>query len=194
MKNQTTASAALTTPELVNGVDVALIRSAIAGITQDPKQAATNWRVSTTWVGGTRSDTRVTSYGIAGQDVRKDFTLKVDEPLELGGTNRYANPQEYLLASLNACLVVGYVAACSIEGIEIQDLRVEADGDIDLRGFLGLDASVSPGYDKIRYTVYLKARATPVQLEKVHDFVCRTSPNRFNVAQPIRLETRLVLG
>jgi hypothetical protein len=42
--------------------------------------------------------------------------------------------------------------------------------------------------------VHLKAKATPAQLERVHDVVCRTSPNRFTIAQPIRLETRLVLG
>ncbi len=53
---------------------------------------------------------------------------------------------------------------------------------------------MTPGYDSLRYTVYLKAKATPAQLEKVHDFVCRTSPNRFNVSHPIRLETRLVVA
>jgi len=194
MKNQTTASPVRTTSNLVNGLDVDLIRSAINGITTDPAQAATNWRVSTRWMGGARSDTRVTSFGIGGQNVSKDFTLEVDEPLELAGTNRYANPQEYLLTALNACMVVGYVAGCALEGIEVEDLRIEAEGDIDLRSFLGLDASIKPGYDEIRYTVYLKAQATPAQLEKVHDVVCRTSPNRFTIAQPVSLETRLVLG
>ena len=196
MKNHTIASPprTRTTTHFVNGVDTELLRSAVADITADPSKAATNWRVSTRWVGGTRSDTQVTGYSIGGQDVPKDFTLKVDEPLELGGTNRHANPQEYLLAAMNACMVVGYVAGCALEGIEIEDLRIEAEGDIDLRGFLGLDAAIKPGYDEIRYTVHLRAKATPDQLERVHDAVCRTSPNRFNVANPIRLQTRLVLS
>ena len=194
MKNQTIASPTRPDSQLVNGLDVALLRAAAGEISQDSRKAATNWRVSTHWMGGTRSDTRVTSFSIGGQVVPKDFTLAVDEPLELCGTNQYANPQEYLLAALNACLIVGYVAGCSLEGIEVEDLRIETDGDIDLRGFLGLDPSIAPGYEQIRYTVHLKAQATPAQLEKVHDFVCRTSPNRFNLAQPVRLETRLVLG
>lgn len=194
MKNQTMTSPTPITSNLVNGIDVERLRSAIAGIRADPKQGATHWHVSTRWMGGARSDTRVESYRIGGQEVRKDFTLEVDEPLELCGTNRHANPQEYLLAALNACMTVGYVAACALEGIVIEDLRIESEGDIDLRGFLGIDASVRPGYDEICYTVHLKAKASPAQLEKVHDVVCRTSPNRFNIAQPIRLETRLVLG
>lgn len=194
MKNSTITSSAHTHSNSVNGLDVGRLRASISEIAADPKKGATQWRVSTRWKGGTRSDTHVTSYRIGGAEVRKDFTLQVDEPLEIGGTNLHANPQEYLLAALNACMTVGYVAACALEGIVIEDLRIESEGDIDLRGFLGIDAAVKPGYDEIRYTVHLKAKATPAQLERVHDVVCRTSPNRFTVAQPIRLETRLVLG
>jgi uncharacterized OsmC-like protein len=194
MKNPTIASPARNNTNLVNGLDVDRLRASITDIAADPKKGATQWRVSTRWMGGTRSDTHVTSYRIGGQEVRKDFTLQADEPLEIGGTNLHANPQEYLLAALNACMTVGYVAACALEGIVIEGLRIESEGDIDLRGFLGIDASVKPGYDEIRYTVHLKAKATPAQLERVHDVVCRTSPNRFTIAHPIRLETRLVLG
>src|SRR5262245_9854153 len=118
MKNQTINSPARTsTPNVVNGVNVDLLRAAAADITADAKKGATNWRVSTRGKGGTRSDTHVTSYEIGGQEVPKDFTLSVDEPLELCGTNRFANPQEYLLAALNSCMVVGYVAGCALEGI-----------------------------------------------------------------------------
>jgi hypothetical protein len=91
-------------------------------------------------------------------------------------------------------MAVGYVAACSLEGIQVEELRIEAKGDIDLRGFLGLDASVSPGFDELEYTVYIKAQASPAQIEKVHDFVCRTAPIRFSLSQPVRFQTRLVVG
>jgi len=179
---------------LLNGLDADFLRATIGAVAAEPALAKTRWRVTTHWTGGTRSDTLVESYEIGGREIAKDFTIRIDEPLELGGTNRHANPQEVLLASLNACMTVGYVAACTLEGIELEALRIETSGDIDLRGFLGLDPSVKPGYDALRYTVYLTAKASPAQLEKVHDFVCRTSPNRFNLAQPIRLETRLVVA
>jgi uncharacterized OsmC-like protein len=194
MKNQTITTPAPANTNSLNCIDVAYLRSTIAAVAADPQKGATRWRVSTQWRGGMRSDTRVSSYEIGGKEVKKDFTLRIDEPLELAGTNQFANPQEYLLAALNACMTVGYAAACSLEGIEIDELRIETAGEIDLRGFLGLDATVDPGYDGIEYTVYIKAQATAAQLEKVHDFVCRTSPNRFNLSQPIHLETRLVVS
>ena len=178
--------------DVVNGIDIAALKRTAAEIASDPAQGKTNWRVSTWWKGGTRSDTRVTSCAVGKAVVKKDFTISIDEPVELCGTNQFPNPQEYLLAALNACMMVGYTAAFALEGITLRELRIESGGDIDLRGFLGLDPAVKPGYDRIQYTVYVKSDGTPAQLERIHDTVCRTSPNRFNLSQPIRLDARLV--
>ncbi len=124
--------------QIVNGIDTDALRAVIETVKQDPAHAATHWQVATHWRGGTRSDTKVTECTLGGNKVAKDFTIRIDEPLQFGGTNQYANPQEYLLASLNACMIVGYSALCALEGIELSELRIETEGDIDLRGFLGL--------------------------------------------------------
>jgi hypothetical protein len=183
----------MTEPMTLNGINTDALRDAIDAVTQDPSHGKTHWEVTTHWRGGTRSDTRVTSYGIGGQRVPKDFTIRVDEPLELCGTNEFANPQEHLLAALNACMIVGYCACCSLEGIELEELRIETEGDIDLRGFLGIDPTVSPGYDQLRYTVHIRGSGTPEQLEKIHRTVMATSPNYFNMANAIPLKSRLVV-
>jgi hypothetical protein len=185
-------TAATSSRRSLNGLDLVQLKQTADAVAADPKNGSTSWKVSTSWKGGTRSDTRVTSFALAGREIPKDFTIAVDEPLELCGTNRFANPQEYLLAALNACMVVGYVANCALEGITLRELRIETSGDIDLRGFLGLDPSVKPGYDSLRYTAYVKSDASPMQMERIHDVVCRTSPNRFNLSQPVRLDARLV--
>ena len=181
-------------PTRVNGIDVDALKSTAAAIQADPKKGLTRWGVRTRWTGGTRSETRVTSAEIGGQRIDRNFTIGVDEPLQLLGTDEFANSHEYLMAALNGCLTVGYVAACALEGIVLHELSIETSGKIDLRGFLGLDDSVQPGHDEIEYTVHVKADATPAQIERVHDIVCRTSPDRFNLAQPVRLRSRLVMG
>ena len=79
------------------------------------------------------------------------FSIDIDEPCELGGSNRFANPQEHLLAALNACMMVGYVAQCAVRGITLKRLEIETDGEIDLRGFLGIDPAAPPGYEKLSY-------------------------------------------
>src|SRR6476661_1649576 len=88
--------------------------------------------------------------------VPREFSIDIDEPYELGGSNRSANPQEHLLAALNACMMVGYAAQCAVRGITLEKLEIETHGEIDLRGFLGIDAAVPPGYDNLSYVVRIK--------------------------------------
>lgn len=178
---------------VINGIDTDALKGLIGQVAEDPESGSTHWRVTSSWRGGTRSDAHVSGYSIGKHYVKKNFTIQADEPLELGGTNQFANPQEYLLAALNACVMVGYAAGCAMEGIELEDLRIETEGEIDLRGFFGLDPSVKPGYDEIRYTVHIKGKGTREQFQKVHETVSTTSPNRFNIANPIRLRSELVV-
>jgi len=178
---------------LLNGIDTRFVRNTIAALEADPAKAASTWRVATYWKGGTRSDTRVTSYDVGGQRIDKDFTLQIDEPLELGGTNQFANPQEYLLGAMNACITVQYAVVAALFGVELEELWIETRGDIDLRGFLGIDRSVPPGYESIHYKVHMKADAPAEKLQKVHEFVGETSPNRYNIAHAIPLECELVI-
>jgi uncharacterized OsmC-like protein len=190
MKANQTASASQ--KALPNGIDVEKLTQAVDAIATDAKKGMTSWGVTTSWKGGTRSDSRVTAFSIGGETVKKDFTIPVDEPVELCGENKFPNPQEYLLAALNACMVVGYAAGAALEGVNLRELRIQTSGNIDLRGFLGLDPAVKPGYESIKYTVYIKSDGSPEQIERIHDRVSRTSPNRFNLAQPIRLDGRVV--
>lgn len=182
------------TTSVVNGFNTGDVKDLIGRVANDADQGQTNWRVSTSWKGGAKTETRVKGYTIGHQNVEKDFVIYTDEPLELGGTNSQANPQETLMAALNACMTVGYAVGCAMEGIELEELRIETEGDIDLRGFLGVDPDVKPGYDEIRYTVYIKGKGTEEQFRKVHETVTATSPNRFNVANSIRLKSELVMG
>jgi len=178
----------------INGIDTEALGNAAQAIANDASQGQTKWLVSSHWKGGTRSDAKVSEYHLAGQRIARNFTISIDEPLELCGANQYANPQEYLLAALNACMIVGYTALCSLQGITIDELVIETKGDIDLRGFLGLNPTVKPGYDGLRYTVHLKGSGTPEQFEEIHRKVMATSPNYFNIANAIPLQSQLVIG
>jgi uncharacterized OsmC-like protein len=183
----------MTTQTTINGLDTDAIRASIEAMRQDATQANTLWNVATTWRGGTRSDTRV-SHAILGEtQIDRDFTIKIDEPQELCGTDQFANPQEYLLAALNACMTVGYVLNCSLQGIQLEELRIETEGNIDLRGVFGLDESIPAGYESLRYTVHIKGSGAPEDFQKIHEEVMASSPNFYNLARPVKMNSRLVV-
>lgn len=178
----------------LNGIDTQALARLVADVRADPAKGKTWFGVSTRWLGdGPASETRVDGWEIGGERKPKSFAIRIDEPPELLGRNEHANPQEYLMAAMNACILATYVAVCAVEGIELESLEIESEGNIDLRGFLGIDKSVKPGYDSIRYDVRIKGDGTPEQFERVHKAVCATSPNYFNLASAVRLEPRLVV-
>jgi uncharacterized OsmC-like protein len=188
-----TAHATTAEPTVVNGINLDDLFALIGGIKRDASKAKTNWRVATTWQGQARSRAEVTGFRIGGEDVPRRFTFDIDEPYELGGSNRSANPQEHLIAALNACMTVGYVAQCAVRGITLESLAIETEGEIDLRGFLGIDPNVANGYESLRYTVRIKGDGTKEQFAEIHDAVMATSPNFYNVSQPVALKPTLVV-
>jgi uncharacterized OsmC-like protein len=147
-------------PKVVNGVNVDDLLALIEGVRGDAAKAKTHWRVRSAWQVQTRSRAHVEGFTIGGQQVPRQFSFDIDEPCELGGSNRFANPQEHLLAALNACMMVGYVAQCAVRGITLEKLEIETHGEIDLRGFLGIDSAVPPGYDNLSYVVRIKGNGT----------------------------------
>ena len=180
-------------PTVVNGINLDDLFALIEGVKQDAAKGQTNWRVTTTWQGQTRSSARVEGFGIGGEQVPRRFSIDIDEPCELGGTNRFANPQEHLLAALNACMTVGYVAQCAVRGITLESLEIQTDGEIDLRGFLGIDPTVPPGYENLSYIDRIKGSGTKEEFAEIHEAVMATSPNFHNVSRPVDLKPTLVV-
>ena len=109
-------------PTVVNGINVDDLFALIEDVKREPAKGKTNWRVTTTWQGQARSRAEIESYEIGGEKVPRRFSIDIDEPRELGGSNRFANPQEHLIAALNACMTVGYVAQCAVRGITLESL------------------------------------------------------------------------
>ena len=180
-------------PTVINGINVDDLFALIEGVRREPAKGRTNWRVTTTWQGQARSRAQVESFEIGGERVPRRFSIDIDEPHELGGSNRFANPQEHLIAALNACMMVGYVAQCAVHGITLESLEIETDGEIDLRGFLGIDPAVPRGYENLSYTVRIKGSGTKEQFAEIHEAVMATSPNFYNMSRPVALKPALVV-
>jgi hypothetical protein len=90
-------------------------------------------------------------------------------------------------------MTVGYVAQCAVRGISLENLEIETDGDIDLRGFLGIDPAIPPGYENLRYIVRIKGSGTKEDFAEIHEAVMATSPNFYNMSRAVALKPTLVV-
>ena len=181
------------TRNIVNGLDMDALGATVQAVAADPVLGQVRFAVTTRWDGQTRSTSKVKGYTLGGEQIVREFEVVADEPVELLGTNTAPNPQELLMAAVNACMTVGYVAGAATHGIALEQLEIETTGQLDLRGFLGLDASVPPGYEQLDYVVRIAGNGTPEQFAEIHRGVMATSPNYFNMARPIRMNGDLVV-
>lgn len=82
----------------------------------------------------------------------RDFSLTVDEPESLGGTNKGPNPVEVLLSSLGSCLSITGVVVAKEMDFPLEDFNLKIEGDLDPRGFQGT-ADVPSGFQEIRVKI-----------------------------------------
>jgi uncharacterized OsmC-like protein len=178
----------------VNGLDLPALGEVVEAIDKDPAQARVGFAVTTRWTGQTRTETMVDGFTMGGERIPRSHKIVCDEPCQLLGTDSAPNPQELLMAAFNACITVGYVAGASLKGITLESLEIRTRGELDLRGFLGLNDAVPAGYEAIDYEVHIKGDGSPEDFEEIHQTVIKTSPNYFNLSRPIRMNATLSVG
>lgn len=177
---------------IVNDIDLGALQELV---TEAEVHPSLGFEVTTRWDGQFRSETRVGPIRAGNGDlIVRDHVIKADEPEEILGSNEAPNPQELLMAALNACMTVGYVAGASKRGITLSKLEIETKGTLDLRGFFQLADTVPPGYPTLQYVVRIAGDGTADQFEEIHAEVQATSPNYDNLARAIRMDARLEIA
>jgi uncharacterized OsmC-like protein len=144
---------------MINGIDVKGLFSTIDAIKDKPDIAKFRFRATNKWINGTHNRATVKDFygALKEDDSREAMKFDLDEPPVLLGKNEGANPVEYLLAALSGCLTTSMIAHAAAKGIEIRSVESRYEGDLDLRGFLGISEDVPVGYQDIR--VYFKIDA-----------------------------------
>jgi uncharacterized OsmC-like protein len=173
----------------VNDIDVDELGTMLEAVEDDPDLASFTFSAETEWTGGFESETRIANFEQAGETVdSEEFTIVGDEPEELFGDRAGPNAVELLLAAIGSCLSVTYAGHAATKGIEIDDMRFEFEGDIDLRGFFGMSDEVRAGYEEIRCTTHVESDADEEELRALHEEVTETSPLYDNVTDTVELD------
>lgn len=154
----------------VNGVNVAQLFDTIETIKKNPEVAKFKFRSENSWINGTYNRATIRGFfGALKENDGRQVMFDVDEPPLLLGANRGANPVEYLLVALSGCLTTSMVAHAAAKGFEIRSIQSRLEGDLDLRGFLGIDESVPVGYQSIR--VYFTIDAPSIDEEQKKELI-----------------------
>ena len=172
-------------PTLTNGVNVDALFQTVDAVKQNPQIADFQFHASNHWIGGDHNRTTISGFrGACDNHVhaKGPFVMDNAEPPDLLGEGAAANPVEYVLHALAGCLTTSMVYHAAARGIEVESVSSELQGDLDLRGFLGLDDDVRKGFSAVRVKMQVKSDAdvetlmSLTQYSPVYDIVSKSLP------------------
>lgn len=185
MKHQ---QAVAQTTNCINGLDVQAAMDTIAAIKANKGLAKFQFRARNRWITGGENRSMIRDFFGAGREDdsrRSAFEFTNGEPPVLLGNNEGANPVEFLLHALAGCVTTTFILHAMARGIVIRELSTELEGNLDVQGLLGLDDSVSPGYDQIRIRLHVKADCPEKDIDDLLAYAQQHSPVCNTVCRPV---------
>ena len=167
-----TATAAKKTPRTpvpLNGVNTPTLLATINAVGGQPELAKFQFRASSRWVSGTHSQSVMHGFSGAGGEHQHIAAYKADgdHPGVLCGADAGPTPVEWLLHALASCLTAGIANIAAARGIKLNKVESTVEGDIDLRGILGLSNDVRNGYQGITISFEIDGDAPAEQLKQL---------------------------
>jgi uncharacterized OsmC-like protein len=153
-----------------NGVDTQQLFGTLDAVKAQPELGAFRWRARNEWIDGAHNRSTIRDFfGATQEDVSRaaPFTVDAGEPAILCGTDTGPNPAEYLLHALAACLTTSIVYVGAARKVPLTRVESVLEGDMDVRGALGLDDEVPNRFTEIRVTFTVEGDAPEEKLREV---------------------------
>ena len=178
---------------VLTGVNVTRLLETVDAVKGDGDIAKFKFRVRNKWISGGHNRTTITDFHGAKQDHphEKPFEEDADEADILLGEDTGPNPVEYLLTGLAGCLTSSLIYHAAAKGIEIRGVESRLEGDMDLRGFLGLSKDVPVGYKNIRVYFKIDADVSEEKKEELIQMAQEYSPVFNTVSNPTPVSVQL---
>jgi uncharacterized OsmC-like protein len=170
--------------EILNGLNIGEVRSAIATIGAQPEKARHAPKASRVrWLSGLKFKAQV-----------RNHTFIVDEPTHLTGEDESPNSMEYVLGAYGACLATGFVWNASQRGIAIRNMEVVLESSQNnVFTFLGIDPEGQghSGFETISAKLYIQANAGEAVIREIWDHTVKTSPVGNSLARNVMIKSEL---
>jgi uncharacterized OsmC-like protein len=153
----------------MNGVDTPTLFATIGAVRAQPELARFRFRAINTWIQGTHSRSRLETFEGAGGAHKhvREFSYDADHPEVLVGRDHAPTPIEFLLHALASCITAGIGNVAAARGVTLYEVESTVEGDIDLRGILGISGEVRNGYEGIRASFKVRGDGSPEKMREI---------------------------
>src|SRR4051812_150396 len=159
----------MATTNVNNGVNVDALLAAREALRGAPQAAKFKWRASCKWKNGTHTNSKVEGFhGLGAEQKHKtESSFEADHPEIFASQDLGITPIEYVLVGLASCLTAGVAAVAQNRGVQLRSVESKLEGQMDIRGILGIDGDVRNGYDDIKVTFKIDADAPKQEIEAI---------------------------
>jgi uncharacterized OsmC-like protein len=178
----------------INGIRTDELNFAMDDLKNNADTGKYKFRAVNKWLKGARCETVIKDFWADGhKDTSRhsSHVLYADEPTTLLGHDKAANATEILLHALGSCLNASFIFQATAQGIKIDSLEFELEGQLDLRGFLGIDESVKNGFESICVVCRVKADEPQEKLEELCQAAQNRSPVFDMITHPVPVYVKL---
>ena len=153
-----------------NGVDTEQMFATLDLIKAQPELARFRFRATNRWIDGSHNRSTIKDfYAAGGEDTTRSeaFAIDAGEPEILLGSDTGANPAEYLLHALAACLTTSIVYVAAARKVQLTSVESTLTGDMDVRGALGVDDEPRNGFERIGVAFHVTGDAPQEKLREI---------------------------
>lgn len=135
--------------DMRHGVSYQGLKNTVALAKSDPSAVQAKFFTHTEWNGGAQCVTTCEKFELGGVEHKREdpITLVADEPLLSGDAG--PSPNEAALHGIGNCISVIQSYYAGLAGIPVESFKIDWDNELDMRGFMDLDDSVSPCFKQI---------------------------------------------
>jgi len=172
---------------MLNNINLSGLSEYANEVKQNNIQGKASYGVVLNWESGTKTTVSTKNMILGEHKLVRDFSFTIDEPTQLLGVNCAPNPAEYLLGGLAGCMAVTFMAGATAMNIEVEQLKLEIDGELDLQGFLGTNPDVAPGFPELNFIFHVKGNGSQEQYDILMKRVSKHSPNFNTIKNEVRM-------
>ena len=172
---------------MLNNINIAGLSEYANEVKERSIESRATYGVTLNWESGTKTSVKTKNMIFGNHKIVRDFEFTIDEPTQFLGVNSAPNPAEYMLGGLAGCMAVTFMTGATAMNIQVDKLQLEIDGELDLKGFLGLDPESNTGFPEIKFIFHVEGNGTQEQYDKLLQRVTKHSPNFNTIQNEVRM-------
>ena len=172
---------------MLNNINIAGLSEYTNEVKESSIEGRATYGIALDWVSGTQTKVKTKNMILGNHKIVRDFEFTIDEPTQLLGVNHAPNPAEYMLGGLAGCMAVTFMAGATARNIEINQLKIEIDGALNLNSFLGIDDTITPGFPELKFIFHVKGNGSQEDYNTLIERVLKHSPNFNTVKNEVKM-------